>query len=163
VSRRRPGSSGQVTPRTLEAAQIHAALPRIIAYWRDWLRHSPGEDPRTGQRGRREQVLVAALIDTAFAAPDDRSALRSLELAASAYGASPRRTRLDPTELSDELGLLRHAIWRCVQETHPEDPERLRFVMRLDHAVSIAVQATLRGGYGGADQARDSSPAREMK
>jgi hypothetical protein len=143
-----------------DAAELRAALPRIIAYWRDWLRRSPGGRPRTGDRGRREQALITALIDAARAPLGDAAALRELELAARAYGELPRRQRLDPTELAEELGLLRHAIYRCVQEVYPHDADRLRFVMRLDHGVSVAVQAALRGGYRGELEARPSNRSR---
>jgi hypothetical protein len=87
--------------------------------------------PGTGERGEREQALVGALIDVALANPGVLH-LPSLDLVAREYGATPRRKPIDPQELSEELGLLRDAIWRCVQECYPNDRGGLVFVGRLD-------------------------------
>lgn len=133
---------------SIDCTLLREALPRILTYWRGWLRRRPDPHPRAGERGARERALVGAVIDAGFARPYDECALKELERAACAYGAMPRRSPLDPQEVSDELGLLRHAIWRCVHETHPEGPEGLPSVGSLDNAISVAVQAVLRGGHG---------------
>jgi hypothetical protein len=123
-------------------------MPRILGYWREWMRGAPDSAPRARERGRCEQAFVAAVICAALAGRDDSAARCALEAAAHEYGALPRSKPLDPSELCDELGMLRHAIWRCVCEQHGDDSERLNFVAALDYTISLAVQATLRGGYG---------------
>jgi hypothetical protein len=135
-------------PATLgEPDELRRAVPRVIVYWRDWLRDTPGSAPRTAARGQCEQAFVVAVIDAALAGRDDAMATAALERAAADYGAAPRAKPIDPQELCDELGLLRHAIWRCVTEYHPDNEARICFVGALDYTISVAVQATLRGGY----------------
>ncbi len=131
----------------LDEARLRAAIPRIIGYWREWMRGTGDFAPRAGERGRCEQAFVTAVICAALAERDDPAARCALEAAAHEYGAAPRSKPLDPSELCDELGLLRHAIWRCVCEQHGDDSERLDFVAGLDYTISLAVQATLHGGY----------------
>jgi hypothetical protein len=127
--------------------ELRRSLPRVIAYWREWLRGVPDATPRADARGECEQAFVAAVVEAALAGRDDGAALSALERAAADYGAAPRAKPIDPQELCDELGMLRHAIWRCVTEYHPDDDARMGFVGALDYTISIAVQATLRGGY----------------
>jgi hypothetical protein len=131
----------------IDPAQLRAALPRIMAYWRDWLRDTPDSQPRSGERGRRELALVTAVIDAAAAVRDGCPTPSALEVAARSYGGIARRKCVDPLELADEMALLRHAIWRCAKEQQPDDHEQLRFVAALDNTISFTVQATLAGAY----------------
>ena len=135
-------------PATLaDPEELRRALPRVIAYWRDWMRGTPGGAPRTAARGKCEQTFALAVIEAALVGREDARAMAALQRAAADYGAAPRAKPIDPQELCDELGLLRHAIWRCVTEYHPDDEARMCFVGALDYTISVAVQATLRGGY----------------
>jgi hypothetical protein len=130
---------------------LERAIPTILGGWRGQLRARKGKNhaARSGARGAAEVAFVEALLRAAVAQPADEGTMRGLVMSAITYGSTERIRRLEPAELCRELGVLRNEIWRRVHEyTSGQDPVlATKFVQHLDHAVTIASSAVLRGGF----------------
>jgi hypothetical protein len=120
-------------------------LTSIVDDWRQRLRSADGDERRTGERGKREQDLVRALLRASDVSAEEETVLHALAVAAAAYGEEKHRERLDPSILCWELAELRNAVWDHFKQL---DTARnaTEHILRFDRALSIAVRATISGG-----------------
>ena len=123
------------------AARLHA----ILDTWRERLRPTASSQPRTGDRGIREEAFVRALLAATDAAPADGDAnLRAVVLAASSYGLDQPSGRVDPGTLCAQLAELRQVIWEELKAESPPT-EATERIFRLDKALSVVIRACVSG------------------
>lgn len=127
------------------APDIDRMTSEILRQWRDRLRRRADDRPRSGDRGERERLLVAALLRASNAKDD--AILPGLAAAAAQYGAGQRHDRLDPGGLCDELSCLRHIVWNKLKSKEPTVDKAVDRILRFDRALSIVVKAAVTAGY----------------
>jgi hypothetical protein len=128
-------------------ADVDAVIDDVLAGWVAVLRAGPDSTPRGGTRGVAERNLIRTLLHAAEPDSPDETQLNALVLAANRYGALQPLTRADPGEVSRQLGCLRRELQRIANERDPDHRRTLAFLNRIDHAISIASLAVIRGGH----------------
>ena len=129
------------------SGDIDALVGDVLTSWVSELRSDAARNPRTNGRGLAERNLLRTVIRAADCETPDEAALRALTLAASRYGAMQPMHRVDPGEVARQFACLRREIARvaAARETHPD--ETLRFLHRIDAALSVATLAVIRAGH----------------
>jgi hypothetical protein len=127
------------------ARDVEPLTNQILREWRRRLRRGEDARPRSGDRGERERLLVAALL-RASSAKDD-ALLPGLAAAAAQYGAGQRRGRIDPGGLCDELSCLRNIVWDELKSRAPSVHDAVDRILRFDRALSVVMKAAVTAGY----------------
>jgi hypothetical protein len=117
----------------------------VLESWRRQLRRVADNQPRTGDRGETERLLVSALLRASSSDTDE--ILPGLASAAARYGAGQQRERLDPGGLCEELASLRQIVWDELKQSDPTVRSAVDRILRFDRALSIVVKAAVTAGY----------------
>lgn len=119
----------------------------ILTKWRAALRHGPGLPARQDERGAAERRLVRTLVEAGLR-PHDEEAVRSLAIAAAAFGNLEPMREVDPAKVLRSLDLLRGTIWSALVEDAPASQvgfwrEATNYILAVDEALSVATRAAM--------------------